>query len=379
MPIFYASALVFHLFHLIGHRHKGSTAEPRKEDNMRNTTAPVERTFSNDEHKMFFNLKNDICFAQRDAEGIAQRIAKDLWLIREKELYLIDDFKSITDYAVSVHGISKGTASDAINTYARFHDPDTKEIAARYSDYTFSTLMVMKKLTDEEIEASGIKPTMSRAKVQEAIKSYNKGISDKKTDSKTPEDDTARKYTTCVDALLKFDREHGTNEFYNTMTAAKKLLKVSAKTAYDELTLDQQTSMVTMLEKAVSGLSELESKLSTVEPDAPNPLDEEMETITVSGVEHVVDPDLYDSAQTAIEAGIPESEIAEILDTDECVADKAQAIDALVVNHVSGATTSNIEISLSALPDSKKDILKTVWEAIEMLRADGKGMVTITL
>ena len=108
--------------------------------------------------------------SQEKAEGLAERIAGQLYIVSQKKLYQLDDYKTVHDWAMAQHDIAKGTVSDSINTFARFGDGVTGLIKEEYQQFTFSTLMKMKSLTDDQIELAGINPTMSRAQVMEAIK-----------------------------------------------------------------------------------------------------------------------------------------------------------------------------------------------------------------
>lgn len=108
--------------------------------------------------------------SQEKAEGLAERIAGQLYIVSQKKLYELDDYKTVHEWAMAQHDIAKGTVSDSINTFARFGDGVTGLIKEDYQQFTFSTLMKMKNLTDEQIKLAGINPTMSRSQVIEAIK-----------------------------------------------------------------------------------------------------------------------------------------------------------------------------------------------------------------
>lgn len=107
--------------------------------------------------------------AQGKAEGLAETIAANLYIIQHNKLYEIDDYTNIYDFAKERFDISRGTVSDAIGVFERFGNKETYEIHHKYSEYNFSTLMRMKKLSDEEIEKAGINPTLSRKEVIAAI------------------------------------------------------------------------------------------------------------------------------------------------------------------------------------------------------------------
>ena len=139
----------------------------------------VERTFTDDERLLLKTASDIIIDAQSKAEGLAERIAGQLYLVSRKELFRIEDYTSMSDWANDHFDISKGTCSDAINTYDRFGNKDNiGEIDAKYSEYSFSSLISMKKLTDKQIEDYGIKPSMTRATIITIIKKA-KEIEDK--------------------------------------------------------------------------------------------------------------------------------------------------------------------------------------------------------
>lgn len=141
--------------------------------------AMVERTFSDIDRERLALAKATITECQTKAEGLAERIAGQLYIVAKKELYRIDDYSSMGEWAVDKFEISKGTCSDAINTYERFGNKDKiGTIADKYADYMFSTLIAMKGLSDAQIEKAGIQPTMSRSSVKQAITAL-KAIEDK--------------------------------------------------------------------------------------------------------------------------------------------------------------------------------------------------------
>lgn len=132
--------------------------------------ASVERTFTEAEFQKYARAQEVIAECQLKSEGLAERIAGQLYIVSKSELYRIDNYSSMGEWAADKFEISKGTCSDAINTYERFGDKDKiGVIADKYADFMFSSLIAMKKLTDEEIESIGIKPTMSRAAIKAAI------------------------------------------------------------------------------------------------------------------------------------------------------------------------------------------------------------------
>lgn len=125
--------------------------------------------FTNDEKKLYKKLTDVITATQSKADGLARTISGALWEIKEKKLYMLDGYKNIYDYSSEVHGISRGTTSDAINTFARFRDPDTKQIDSKYADFAWRSLIMMKSLSDEEIISLGITSTMNSTEIKSLL------------------------------------------------------------------------------------------------------------------------------------------------------------------------------------------------------------------
>lgn len=127
----------------------------------------VERAFSKDELILLEKAKNTIYEAQRASEGLAEKIASQLYIIYKKELYIAEGESNMGSYAQKMFGISKGTCSDSINTIERFGVQGV--LQDKYREYKFSTLMAMKRFTDEQIERAEINPTMTREQVRAAL------------------------------------------------------------------------------------------------------------------------------------------------------------------------------------------------------------------
>lgn len=121
--------------------------------------------FSTQDINKLEECSRNILEAQMKSDGLAETIAANLYIIHRKKLYEIDDFKNIYDYAKERFDISRGTVSDSIGVFERFGNKEAYKIEGKYAEYNFSTLMRMKKLTDEEIESAGITATMSRKEV----------------------------------------------------------------------------------------------------------------------------------------------------------------------------------------------------------------------
>lgn len=133
----------------------------------------VEKAFSADEIAQFETSVKVIESCQSAADGLAEAIAGQLYIINKKELFKIENYTSMVEFAMDRFNISRGTVSDSINTYDRFGDKNQiGQLAEKYQDYRFSTLISLKKFTDEELEAMGIDSTMTRAQCKDAIKKH---------------------------------------------------------------------------------------------------------------------------------------------------------------------------------------------------------------
>lgn len=164
--------------------------------------------FSEAELYNAITITNEILNVQASHNNLIQRNAYLLWAVESTKAYRIFGYKNTATYAKNVLGImSKGSVSDAISTYQRFGEttgvidaknPDAGQLREKYRDFNFSTLMKMKKLTDDQIEAIGINPQMSRREVVEAIqtaldadyKAHKKELEDKKAKEAQADADT---------------------------------------------------------------------------------------------------------------------------------------------------------------------------------------------
>ena len=145
--------------------------------------------FTNDEKKLYKKLTDVITATQSKADGLARTISGALWEIKEKKLYMLDGYKNIYDYSSEVHGISRGTTSDAINTFARFRDPDTKQIDSKYADFAWRSLIMMKSLSDEEIISLGITSTMNSTEIKRLLDAKKQLEAPKQDEAQTPDID----------------------------------------------------------------------------------------------------------------------------------------------------------------------------------------------
>lgn len=131
------------------------------------------------ELKRVVGITNALLDIQERQSGLVQRTAYLLWALETTGAHKAIGYKSVATYAKEVLGInSKGSVSDAISTFQRFGDKSAAidweaetagKIKSEYEGFNFSTLMRMKKLTDDEIAEMGITPDMSRSQVVQTI------------------------------------------------------------------------------------------------------------------------------------------------------------------------------------------------------------------
>lgn len=182
------------------------------------TNIVAENVFSTADVDRLALAVSTITDCQNRAEGIAQTIASELFVVSSKKLYELDDCKSVAEWAGNRFGISKGTVSDAITTFQRFGDGTTGKLLEKWEGYNYSTLMKMKKLSDEQIEAAGIMPTMSRKQVMEAIEAL-KVLEDKQKELPRLEKEWAETYADLSKVMEVEDRmkliQDIVPEFYN--------------------------------------------------------------------------------------------------------------------------------------------------------------------
>ena len=164
--------------------------------------------FTNDEKKLYKKLTDVITATQSKADGLARTISGALWEIKEKKLYMVDGYKNIYDYSSEVHGISRGTTSDAINTFARFRDPDTKQIDSKYADFAWRSLIMMKSLSDEEIISLGITSTMNSTEIKRLLDTKKQLEAPKKDEA--PKQDEAQ--TPDIDAISNINVSRETSD-----------------------------------------------------------------------------------------------------------------------------------------------------------------------
>ena len=119
---------------------------------------------------MLDEVKANIFAIQDKFDGLAQLIAGQLYLASENKLYELEGYTGVGKWAEDTFGISSGTASDSIGVFKRFgNKDDLTSIATEYAEYNFSSLISMKKLSDEQIKLLELDPKMSRREIKERV------------------------------------------------------------------------------------------------------------------------------------------------------------------------------------------------------------------
>lgn len=155
----------------------------------------------NDKNK-YAELTETIKACQSSADGLARTVAGALSEIKKKELFMLEGYKNIYEYANTVHGISRGTTSDAINTFDRFQKDGA--IDSKYAGFAWRSLIMLKNFTDDEILEMGITVEMNSTqikKILDARKEADKAIEEKKeeapkTEAEATEAESTEKFDT---------------------------------------------------------------------------------------------------------------------------------------------------------------------------------------
>lgn len=153
----------------------------------------------NAEYERLEQAKRIIVECQNKSEGIAEQISKQLYLVNKDKLYKMDNYNSMGLWANEMFGISQGTCSDAIAVFKRFKNDEVDEIDSRYRDYAFSSLITLKKLSDEEINKLEINPYMTRKEIKIIIKNYLEGNKKIKNAGKVSEEQPTSKEQTAAE------------------------------------------------------------------------------------------------------------------------------------------------------------------------------------
>lgn len=177
----------------------------------RKTTALVdEHVWTEIDKAKYAELTDTIKACQNSADGLARTVAGALSEIKKRELFMLEGYKNIYEYANTVHGISRGTTSDAINTFDRFQKDGA--IDSKYAGFAWRSLIMLKNYTDEEILEMGITVEMNSTqikKVLEARKEAEKAIEEKNKPEVASE---SAEQETKLETAEKFDTSNETEK-----------------------------------------------------------------------------------------------------------------------------------------------------------------------
>lgn len=152
----------------------------------KHTALVDEHVWTENDKMKYAELTDTIRTCQISADGLARTVAGALSEIKKRELFMLEGYKNIYEYANTVHGISRGTTSDAINTFDRFQKDGA--IDSKYAGFAWRSLIMLKNYTDDEILEMGITVEMNSTqikKVLEARKEANKAIEKKKQEDES--------------------------------------------------------------------------------------------------------------------------------------------------------------------------------------------------
>lgn len=159
-----------------------------KDMSKKNMALVDEHVWTENDKAKYAELTDTIRTCQTSADGLARTVAGALSEIKKRELFMLEGYKNIYEYANTVHGISRGTTSDAINTFDRFQKDGA--IDSKYAGFAWRSLIMLKNYTDEEILEMGITVEMNSTqikKVLEARKEAEKAIEEKNKAEIAPE------------------------------------------------------------------------------------------------------------------------------------------------------------------------------------------------
>lgn len=79
-------------------------------------------------------------------------ISADIFTLKETKAFQLRGYKNIYDCTAELFGMSRGMTSELINIFKRFFDAKTKKLLPQYDGVSYTKLVALKKLNDEDIE-----------------------------------------------------------------------------------------------------------------------------------------------------------------------------------------------------------------------------------
>lgn len=145
------------------------------------TKQELSTKFTANDQKAYETCKNHINAYVKQTEGLAAKVAVELYKVSKHKYYEIDGYKGVGEFAESRYGLSKGSVSQAVKVIGRFGTE--KGIVDKWKDYTWTTLVTLAKYNDNEIlNEMQISADMSRSQVRKAAALHDE-LKDYRTDT----------------------------------------------------------------------------------------------------------------------------------------------------------------------------------------------------
>lgn len=129
--------------------------------------------------------KNSIVKCMDNVKGSYLKIGLALVKIHKGNMYVLDGYKNITEFAEKIFGLPRATTNNSMNIVNKFCKEGTATLLDEYIGYNFTQLVEMLPMSDDML--SKVELTMSAAQMRELKKSA-KEI--KKKDVSSTEHDT---------------------------------------------------------------------------------------------------------------------------------------------------------------------------------------------
>lgn len=116
--------------------------------------------------------KNSIVKCMDNVKGSYLKIGLALVKIHRGNMYVLDGYKNIADFAESVFALPRATTNNSMNIVKKFCNPGTTSLMDEFVGYNFTQLVEMIPMSDELLAQVDV--TMSAAKMRELKKSAKK-------------------------------------------------------------------------------------------------------------------------------------------------------------------------------------------------------------
>lgn len=119
--------------------------------------------------KAYETQKNSIIKCMDNVKGSYLKIGLALVKIHRGNMYVLDGYKNIADFAESVFSLPRATTNNSMNIVKKFCNPGTASLMDDFVGYNFTQLVEMIPMSDELLAQVDL--TMSAAKMRELKKS----------------------------------------------------------------------------------------------------------------------------------------------------------------------------------------------------------------